>query len=177
MDNQQNFGTHPKWRRQFEAAAVTCVHVEFVAGAPDVSTSLIYPEKVRAYLATQYRLGHTDNDIVLTVGEYSDRLATLFDSASVECGAFLTAYNPQGRQQTDDANDVAHANLAAMLLQIGMQVIEGSGSEEGTDWPVERSYFALGLGFEDAASIGRKFDQDAIVWVGRDAVPKLILLR
>ena len=56
-------------------------------------------------------------------------------------------------------------------------MIEGSGSEEGTDWPSERSYFALGLGLEAASKIGTEADQDAIVWVGADAVPQLILLR
>jgi hypothetical protein len=55
--------------------------------------------------------------------------------------------------------------------------IEGSGSEEGTDWPSEKSYFALGLALEPSRAIGTHFDQDAIVWVGLDAVPQLILLR
>ena len=30
---------------------------------------------------------------------------------------------------------------------------------------------------DDARSIGRHFNQDAIVWVGADATPQLILLR
>jgi hypothetical protein len=58
-----------------------------------------------------------------------------------------------------------------------VEAIEGSGSEEGTDWPSEKSYFALGLQREDSIGIGKHFDQDAIVWVGENAVPELILLR
>ena len=54
---------------------------------------------------------------------------------------------------------------------------EGSGREEGTDWPSEKSYFALGLAIEPSKTIGTHFDQDAIVWVGPAAVPQLILLR
>ena len=38
-------------------------------------TTQIQPDKVRAYLATDYRLGHTAQDIVLTIGQRSDRLA------------------------------------------------------------------------------------------------------
>jgi hypothetical protein len=49
--------------------------------------------------------------------------------------------------------------------------------EAGTDWPAERSYFALDLGLEAARVIGIDLDQDAIVWVGADAIPQLILLR
>ena len=145
------------------------------------ATTQIHPDKVRAYLATSYRIGHTAQDIVLTIGQRSERLAALFASSDVDCGAFLTAYNPRGTQQSDAANELAHAELAAQLqgLRRGLdlQAIEGSGSEEGTDWPAEKSYFAMGLDLETSKAIGTHFDQDAIVWVGADAVPLLILLR
>lgn len=140
-------------------------------------TTQIHPDKVQAYLATDYRLGHTDQDIVLPVGKHSERLAALFADKGVDCGAFLTAYNPRGTIQPDAANDQAHAQLAAMLQAQGLHAIEGSGSEEGTDWPSEKSYFALGMALDAAKAIGTHFDQDAIVWVGPDAVAQLILLR
>ena len=139
--------------------------------------SQIAAGKIRAYRATDYRLGHTDQDIVLAVGLRSCRLAELFTAKGVNCGAFLTAYNPQGTVQPDAANDLAHAQLADKLRKLGLQAIEGSGSEEGTDWPSEKSYFALGLALEPAKAIGSHFDQDAIVWVGDDLVPQLVLLR
>ena len=140
-------------------------------------TTQIHPDKIRAYEATDYRLGHTDQDIVLTIRKRSERLATLFAGKGVNCGAFLTAYNPRGAVQSDEANDRAHAQLAAKLNELRVQAIEGSGSEEGTDWPSEKSFFALDLALEPAKAIGTHFDQDAIVWVGADAVPQLILLR
>ena len=137
----------------------------------------IHPDKVRAYLATDYRIGHTSQDIVLTIGQRSERLAALFATNGVDCGAFLTAYNPQGTVQTDAINDQAHAELSAKLQALGLHAIEGSGSEEGTDWPSEKSFFALGLALDPAKEIGIHFEQDAIVWVGADAIPQLILLR
>jgi phage terminase large subunit-like protein len=140
-------------------------------------TTLIHPDKVRAYLATGYRLGHTPQDMVLTIGQRSERLAALFADRGVSCGAFLTAYNPLGVLQSDAANDQGHAELASKLQELGLQAIEGSGSEEGTEWPAEMSYFALGLNLEAAKAIGAHFDQDAIVWAGADAVAQLILLR
>ena len=140
-------------------------------------TTQIHPDKVRAYLATDYRLGHTEHDIILNIGVRSERLAALFTASGVACGAFLTAYNPRGAIQSDEANDRGHAELAAMLRDQALRSIEGSGSEEGTEWPAEKSYFALGLQLDAAKQIGRHFDQDAIVWVGADAVPQLILLR
>jgi hypothetical protein len=140
-------------------------------------TTQIYPDKVRAYLATDYRLGHTEHDIILNIGVRSERLAALFTSSGVACGAFLTAYNPRGAIQSNEANDRGHAELAAMLRDQGLQAVDGSGSEEGTDWPAEKSLFALGQQLDAAKQIGRHFAQDAVVWVGADAVPQLILLR
>jgi hypothetical protein len=140
-------------------------------------TTQIHPDKVRAYLATDYRLGHAEHDIILNIGVRSERLASLFISSGVACGAFLTAYNPRGAIQSDEANECGHAELASMLHDQGLQAVEGSGSEEGTKWPAEKSYFALGLQLDAAKQLGRHFDQDAIVWVGADAVPQLILLR
>ena len=142
-----------------------------------VEATQIHPDKVRAYLATDYRVGHTEHDIILNIGEHSERLATLFTSSGVACGAFLTAFNPRGAIQSEEANERGHAELAAMLRDQGLQAVEGSGSEDGTEWPAEKSYFALGLQLDAAKQIGRYFDQDAIVWVGADAVPQLILLR
>lgn len=137
----------------------------------------ISADKIRAYEATYYRLGHSNDDIILHVGKCEPRLLELFREKGVSCGAFLTAYNPQGTQQSDAANDLVHAKLAQDLTDLGLGMIEGSGSEEGTDWPSERSYFALGLPLEAARKLGTEADQDAIVWVGADAVPQLILLR
>ena len=82
-------------------------------------TTQIHPDKVRAYLATDYRLGHTAQDIVLTIGKRSDRLAALFATKGVNCGAFLTAYNPRGALQPEAANQLAHAQLATQLEQLG----------------------------------------------------------
>ena len=93
----------------------------------------------------------------------------MFAGSGVNCGAFLTAYNPRGTIQPDEENNQAHSQLAGQLQELGLQAIEGSGSEEGTDWPSEKSYFALGLALEPAKTIGTHFNQDAIVWVGPDA--------
>jgi hypothetical protein len=140
-------------------------------------TTQIHCDKVRAYLATNYRLGHTAQDIVLNIGKRSERLAALFAANGVNCGAFLTAHNPRGSIQPDLANDQGHAQLAAKLKELGLLVIEGSGSEDGSQWPAEKSYFSLGLDLDSAKALGAHFDQDAIVWVGPDAVPQLTLLR
>jgi Protein of unknown function (DUF3293) len=137
----------------------------------------IHADKIRAYLATGYRLGHTPDSIILFIGNRSPRLAELYRSHGVDCGAFITAFNPRGGIQPETDNERGHAELKRTLQELGISAIEGSGSEEGSDWPAEKGCFALGLPLDQAKAIGARFDQDAIVWVGADAVPQLILLR
>ena len=139
--------------------------------------SEIDPQKIRAYLATHYRVGHTDDCPVLRIGKTCPELGPLFAANDADCAGFLTAYNPRGTQQSDLKNEASHRLLHAQLSALGLTLIEGSGSEPGTNWPAERSYFALGLTRQGARDFGRAFDQDAIVWVGDDLVPQLVLLR
>ena len=84
-----------------------------------MSSSQISPEKVRAYHATSYRLGHTNADIVLNIGILSPPVITLFRTRQVTCGAFVIAFNPYGVQQSDAENERAHARL---LNQVGPEV-------------------------------------------------------
>ena len=137
----------------------------------------IAAEKVRAYRASDYRIGFTDQAIVLSPGLRSAQMAQLFVSHGVNCGAFITAFNPQGAQRSNAENEQAHQQLLSQIESLGLKCLEGEGSEAGTDWPAEKSCFALGLGREDAIQIGRTCDQDAILWVGECAVPELVLLR
>jgi hypothetical protein len=137
----------------------------------------ISADKLRAYRATQYRIGAGDDAIVLRIGEHSPPAAALFAVHGVSCGAFITACNPRGTLHSEAANDAAHARLRERLLGLGLAVIEGAGGEPGSDWTPERSVMALDLDLDAARAVGCEFDQDAIVWLGADAVPQLVLLR
>lgn len=133
--------------------------------------------KRAAYRATNYRLGAGANRIVLKIGIHCPALADLFASKQVDCGAFITAFNPEGRRQSDEANDRDHLQLLGMVTEIGLNLIEGEGEGEAGDWPAERSVFVPGLDKFRACELGRRFRQDAIVWVGPDRVPELVMLR
>lgn len=130
-----------------------------------------------AYLRTQYRLGFGPDSIVLEIDSHSGHLAAQFAEYGVACGAFITAYNPEGTQQSDDANARDHAALKAKVLSLGHPFVEGEGTAVSGDWPPERSVFVYGMDQATACVLGREFRQDAIVWVGADAVPQLVLLR
>ena len=63
------------------------------------------------------------------------------------------------------------------VVALGHAFIEGEGADATGEWAAERSVFAYGMDKASACVLGRQFRQDAIVWVGADAVPQLVLLR
>lgn len=63
------------------------------------------------------------------------------------------------------------------LESVGKQVIPGFGVAEDGSAPGEESVLALNVSLDEAREIGNHYKQNAIVWIGEDAVPQLILLR
>jgi hypothetical protein len=139
--------------------------------------SEISQEKIKAYEATHYCAGTGPDTFVLWIGQHSPELAQLYLSNDSNCALFITAFNPLGKAQDDEANEAAHARLGEVLRALVADVIEGAGADPACQWPPEKSYLALGINAEVARDLGRRFMQDAVVWIGEDAVPQLLLLR
>jgi hypothetical protein len=56
-------------------------------------------------------------------------------------------------------------------------VIESLNIDPANLWPAEKSFFVPELDLNTARALGRQFNQNAMVWIGNDAIPRLILLR
>lgn len=82
--------------------------------------------------------------------------------------------------QSCEANDAVCAQLRDELISRAAhpeQIIKGESRDPSGAWPEEKSFLALGLDLETSQVLGREFGQNAIVWAGADAIPRLILLR
>lgn len=139
--------------------------------------SQILTDKITAYRATDYCFGHGLDRITLHIGTQSDSLARLYASSGYACGVFITAYNPLGQVHSLEANEAAHARLSAELNALAIEVMDGAGADPTGAWPEEKSLFALGVELEAARTLGLRYHQDAIMWVGMDAIPTLVVLR
>lgn len=142
-----------------------------------MDSTTIAPDKLAAYEATHYRIGMDATAPVLRIALRSEELARMHVEAGVACSLFITAWNPLGAQVPDEVNRQAHEELRAELAARAPRIVEGAGGEPGSDWPEERSFLALGIDEDEARRLGRRFRQDAVVWMGADAVPRLLLLR
>jgi hypothetical protein len=121
-----------------------------------------------------------DRAFVLHIDEYSQPLSRLFTASGYRCAAFITASNPFSVPHGVEENLAACARFRDELLRRSCrpeQILDGEGRDPTGAWPGERSFLVLGLDLETSMLLGREFGQNALVWAGEDAIPRLVLLR
>ncbi|WP_169727546.1 DUF3293 domain-containing protein [Granulosicoccus antarcticus] len=114
----------------------------------------------------------------MRVGQFSDALQRVYQSHRCQSAAFLTAANPGGVKISDTDNLQAEAKLQRDITSMRYTAFPGIGldGDEKSDWPGERSLLVLGIVYQEAIRIGTSFDQLAIIWCDKDAVPQLLML-
>ena len=148
-----------------------------VTGAP--TGHQISAETLKAYLETDYCVapGSETPGLAMRVGEPCEALRKLYAQGQTMQAVFITACNPLGIATAEDENQAAQAALASKLSSHAFKVLSGEGRGRLGDWPAEPSWFALGVDFDTACRLGREFRQNAIIWVGSDLSPALVVLR
>jgi hypothetical protein len=141
-----------------------------------LAMSEISPQTIKAYLETDYCV-FGDTPFVLKVGMASESLAKLYERFKVNCGAFVTACNPFSINAGEAENTVRQVELSNELSLRNLAFIYGIGKHPSGEWVAEPSYFVLGITLEAARTLGKKYDQNAVIWCGSDAIPELVLLR
>lgn len=130
----------------------------------------------QAYRETDYQV-HGPHPFILKIDTTCPELAQLYQASRTNCSLFITAHNPFSQQLNDSENAVRHAALAATLKARNVVFVEGTGQHPFNGWPGELSFLAFGIDLDDAKKLGQQFSQNAIVWIGADTIPHLILLR
>jgi hypothetical protein len=131
---------------------------------------------VNAYRETEYHVTEGE-PFALRVDEPCPELLGLYRVKNVSCAAFITAYNPLSLELTDAENAVRQTELASELKRRSLSYLEGVGQHPSGGWPGEPSFLALGLALEAAKSLGKAYEQNAVIWCGADGVPNLVLLK
>jgi hypothetical protein len=106
----------------------------------------------------------------------SAELKALQQQAGVTCSAFLTAWNPGSRRRANEVNQAAQSELEATLRAAAFALFAGVAVDPTGNWPEERSVLVLGIERERAEQLGRHYGQNAVLWMGADAVPEVVLL-
>jgi predicted nucleic acid-binding protein len=136
----------------------------------------VAPALIAAYRRTRYRV-HSQPETILRIDAPSPELTGLYAAHQVQAAAFVTACNPLGQPLSPPDNALRMQALGSALQACGLPSIPGAGEDPDGHWPAEASDLVLGIDLHAACDIGRMHDQNAIVWAGSDAVPRLVLLR
>ncbi len=141
-----------------------------------VSPAAIDPRTVQAYRETEYRV-FDDPPFSLRIDRFSAPLRRAQHRRNVRCSAFVTAWNPFSQRLEPAANAARQRRLAEELIRSRRAFVPGMGSHPTAAWPGEESFLIYGLDLDTARAMAIRLEQNAIVWSGDDATPRLILCR
>ena len=114
-------------------------------------------------------------ELVLRVGEPSERLDRLLEVHGAQSAVFVTAANPRSEKKSAAQNAEAMSALDGMLEAAGYPRYPGEGRNEERSWR-EPSVLAIGIYRSHAQSLGRLFGQNAVVFIEKGQAPELLLL-
>ncbi len=119
---------------------------------------------------------HPQSNFTLRINEYSPELTFLYRNSKLSrlTATFITAYNPFSQLCDLTANNQAQQKLVMDLSHY--HYFPGVGLDPDAQWPGEPSYLVLGLSKKQAKQLGKKYQQNAIIWANHNAVPNLLFL-
>ena len=129
------------------------------------------PELIEAYEQACYAL---EAGPVLRIGAHSAGLDRLLEVHGAATAAFVTAANPCGEERANAANEAA---MAALRASLSWPWLPGEGRDPVGRWRAEPSVLVLGISRAEAGALGRRLEQNAIVFVQKGSPAELVLLR
>lgn len=115
--------------------------------------------------------------LVLRIGEANRRLDGMLEAARKETAAFITACNARGERRSDSDNQAAQVRLERALEEKPYGCYPGEGRDAEGRGLAEPSLLVVGISRADAEAFGRRFEQNAVVFIERGGAPQLLVLR
>ena len=131
---------------------------------------------IQAYRETDY-IVQAAPEFVLRIDQPCPALAAYCTRRRIAAGCVITAWNPHSQPLSQAENQARQARLEQELQQAGWQWIPAVGRHPTNGWPPEAGCFVEGMGEETAREWGRIYEQNAVVWCGEDAIPRLLMRR
>lgn len=131
-------------------------------------------ELFESYLKTDYVIEDGAVNLSLRIGEKNSDLEELLLKFRENTSAYLTAYNPYSKQLSRAENEIRQTELISILKENGHKFFYGYGQGDNADWTPEPSVLVLGIDFNKAFEIARRFEQNAFVFAEKGKPPVLI---
>jgi hypothetical protein len=137
---------------------------------------MIPPRLRQAFGQTRYRIQSPAGAFVLEIGRRSPALALWLRHRGQAGSVLVTAWNPAGQRRNLAANRAAEKRFQQRLRVWGIKGWPAVAQDPKGLWPDERGMLLFGVPEALARDLGRALGQKAVLFVGADAVPRLLWL-
>lgn len=154
-------------------------NTESVVLRADGHSTLLPATLVQAYRQAWYEVALRAHATVCTlqVDVHSPALLHAMQQCHARQACLLTACNPQGAALSSVDNERRMQALRAALQQDGWSWAPALGRDPQGQWPGEDSLLVWHMDTAQSRAWGQHWEQNAVLTVGPDAVPRLLLLR
>jgi hypothetical protein len=148
-----------RWHALLEDKSHDCLGLRAVHGRASRELAL-----EAAYRQTTYRVALDDGGCLIHIGRRHRDLDAVMRAARATHWACITAFNPQSTPLSPGENHRRDLALKQRLRARGIRWHSTEAFADRGGWPAEAGVLALGVSRRLAESLGRAFDQAAIVW-------------
>ena len=131
---------------------------------------------LESYNSADYHV-YASPSFILKISVHSPELESIYKTSHKHTAAFITAFNPFSQELSTQENKDRNHKLEELIQSLDFDYIHGEGKCGDGDWDGEKSFLIFGISEEQASEIGKEFEQNAIVWCDKDAIPQLLLLK
>ena len=133
------------------------------------------PDLIRAYEKADYVV-FGEPELVIHVGEPNADLNALLEADSAMSAAYVTGANPHGVPADEPVGNVMAIAIMQSQKEAGYTCYEGEGRDPQGNWEAEPSVLVVGIARAEAEALGRRLEQNAIVFIEKGKAPELVLL-
>jgi putative PIN family toxin of toxin-antitoxin system len=126
----------------------------------------------RAYRDADYAV--LEPPFVFHIAERSAELDALLARSGASGAAFLTAVNAKSERKSAEENRAAMGELEQTLAGANYSRCPAEGRDPRGEWPPEPAFLVPGLPRFEAAALGRRFRQNAVVYIETGGMPELV---
>ena len=118
--------------------------------------------------------------IEFRIGEPSDTLDAMMAMNHVHSAAFVSSANVHGASTPENEQRLAEyllrSHVDGLNAPAKYRVYQGEGRDPEGKWSAEPSVLIMGILRKDAEELGRRLQQNAIVWIEKGKPPELVVL-
>ena len=110
------------------------------------------------------------------IGQPSDVLDAMMAMSRVRSAAFVSSATARGAASPENEKRLAEFLLRAQTAGLNYRIYQGEGRDPEGKWSAEPSVLIMGIPRAEAEALGRKLEQNAIVWIDKGRAPELVVL-